>query len=126
VGQQQLLLIVVGIIIVSLAIWGGLVLFRANAIDQKRNAVTNELVNLAAMAQQYYMKPTSMGGGGRNFTGWTIPSELVLTGNGHYKAQIAPDNVVLNGIGNEVVTNNDSVQVNITVLPATYNVTIIY
>jgi hypothetical protein len=126
VGQQQLLLIVVGIIIVSLAIWGGLILFRANAIDQKRSAVTNELVNLAATAQQYYMKPTSLGGGGRNFTGWKIPSELVLTGNGHYTAQVAPDNVLLTGIGNEVVTNNDSVQVNMTVLPSTYAVSIVY
>ena len=125
-GQQQLLLIVIGIIIVSLAIWGGLVLFRANAIDTKRNAVTNELVNLAAMAQQYYMKPTSLAGGGRSFNGWTIPNELVQTANGHYSANIAPGNVVLTGIGNEVVTNNDSVQVSMTVLPTTYNVTIVY
>jgi hypothetical protein len=126
VGQQQLLLIVVGIIIVSLAIWGGLVLFRANAIDQKRNAVTNELVNLAAMAQQYYMKPTSLSGGGRNFTGWTIPSSLVQTANGHYTVQVAPNNILLIGIGNEVVTNNDSVQVNISVSPASYQATIVY
>jgi hypothetical protein len=126
VGQQQLLLIVVGIIIVSLAIWGGLLLFRANAIDSKRNNVTNELVNLAAMAQQYYMKPTSLGGGGRKFTGWTIPNELVQTANGHYLANVAPGNVALTGIGNEVVTNNDSVQVNMSVLPSTYSVTIVY
>lgn len=125
-GQQQLLLIVIGIIVVSIAIWGGLLLFRANAIDSKRNNVTNELVNLASMAQQYYMKPTSLGGGGRNFNGWTIPIELVQTGNGHYIAQVSPGNVILTGIGNEVVTNNDSVQVSMTVLPATYNVTIVY
>ena len=125
-GQQQLLLIVVGIIIVSLARWGGLLLFRANAIDSKRNNVTNELVNLAAMAQQYYMKPTSLGGGGRNFTGWTIPNELVQTGNGHYSANIAPGTVVLTGIGNEVVTGNDSVQVKLSVLPTTYTITIVY
>lgn len=125
-GQQQLLLIVVGIIIVSLAVWGGIVLFRANAIDQKRNAVTNELVNLAAMAQQYYMKPTTLAGGGRYFTGWTIPNELVQTANGHYSATVSPGNVAFIGIGNEVVTGNDSVQVNMTVLPTTYNVTIIH
>ena len=125
-GQQQLLLIVAGIIIVSLAIWGGITLFSANAIDQKRNAVTNELVNLAAMAQQYYMKPATLAGGGRNFTGWTIPSELVQTANGHYSANVAPGNVALTGIGNEAATGNDSVQVSMTVLPTTYNVTIIH
>jgi hypothetical protein len=126
VGQQQLLLIIIGIVIVALAIWGGIVLFQANAIDSKRNNVTNELVNLAAMAQQYYMKPATLAGGGRNFTGWTIPNELIQTANGHYSATVAPGNVSLIGIGNEVVTGNDSVQVNMTVLPTTYNVTIIH
>lgn len=125
-GQQQLLLIIIGIVIVALAIWGGIVLFQANAIDSKRNNVTNELVNLAAMAQQYYMKPATLSGGGRNFTGWTIPNELVQTANGHYSANVAPGNVSLTGIGNEVATGNDSVQVNMTVLPTTYNVTIIH
>jgi len=126
VGQQQLLLIAVGIIIVSLAVWGGKILFRSNAIDAKRNNVTNELVNLAAMAQQYYMKPPSLAGGGRNFTGWTIPSELVQTANGHYSANVAAGNVALTGIGNEIVTGNDSVQVNMSVLPTTFNITIIH
>jgi hypothetical protein len=78
------------------------------------------------MAQQYYMKPTSLGGGGRKFDGWTIPLELIQTANGHYLAQIAPDNVVLTGVGNEVVTNGDSVQVNMTVTATTYSVAIVH
>ena len=54
-GQQQLLLIVLGAIIVGLGIVIGLSLFRNYAIDTKRNNVMNDCVNLAAIAQQYYM-----------------------------------------------------------------------
>jgi hypothetical protein len=33
------------------------------------------------MAQQYYRKPTAMGGGGNTFTGWTVPNALIRTAN---------------------------------------------
>ncbi len=124
-GQQQLLLIVLGIIIVGIAIVVGINLFRANAIETKRNNVTNELVNLASMAQQYYMKPGSLGGGSRTFSDWTIPTELSVTANGHFTAVVSPDNVVITGVGNEVVTGNDSVTVRINVTSTSFTTTII-
>ncbi|MDQ7817788.1 MAG: hypothetical protein RDU14_12255 [Melioribacteraceae bacterium] len=124
-GQQQLLLILLGILIVGVAIIAGINLFRANAIEAKRNNVTNELVNLGALAQQYYMKPQALGGGSRSFTGWNIPTELVTTANGHYTCTVFSDSVVLIGVGNEVVTNNDSVTVKLTVRPTTFQTIIV-
>ncbi|PKL83363.1 MAG: hypothetical protein CVV24_05435 [Ignavibacteriae bacterium HGW-Ignavibacteriae-3] len=124
-GQQQLLLILLGIVVVGIAIFVGINLFRANAIETKRNNVTNELVNLASMAQQYYMRPNSLGGGSRSFTGWIIPSELVVTANGHYTSVVASDQVEITGVGNEVVTNNDSVTVKIQVNPTSFTTIII-
>ena len=124
-GQQQLLLIVLGIIIVGLALFVGITLFKANAIEAKRNNLTNELVNLAAMAQQFYLRPTALGGGNLSFTGWRIPSELVTTANGHYTASVSSSNVVLIGTGNEVVTGNDSVKVKLTVTSTNYQTEII-
>ncbi len=125
-GQQQLLLILLGILIVGVAIFVGINLFRANAIEAKRSNVTNELVNLASLAQQYYMKPLSLGGGSRSFTGWRVPDELEVTANGRFSATVFADSVVLVGIGNEVVTNNDSIQVELTVRPTSYRTVIIY
>jgi hypothetical protein len=124
-GQQQLLLIVVGIIVVSIAVYSGILLFNANAIDAKRNNVTNELVNLAAIAQGYYLRPTTMGGGAHTFTGWTIPGQLKITANGSYTSTVYQDSIVITGIGNEVVTGNDSVQVKIAVHGDKYKVTIV-
>lgn len=124
-GQQQLLLVLLGIVIVGVAIFVGINLFRANAIETKRNNVTNDLVNLASIAQQYYLRPSSMGGGSRSFSGWAIPNELSVTGNGHFTAVVSPVNVVITGVGNEVVTGNDSVTVQINVTPTSFTTTII-
>lgn len=124
-GQQQLLLILLGIVIVGIAIFVGINLFRSNAIETKRNNVTNDLVNLAVLAQQYYMRPSSMGGGSRTFSGWTIPSELTTTANGNFTAVVMADDVVITGVGNEVVTGNDSVTVQIKVMPTSFVTTII-
>jgi len=125
VGQQQLLLILLGILLVGVAIFVGINLFRANAIESKRANVTNELVNLASLAQQYYMKPKALGGGARSFTGWQVPDELVTTANGHFTATVFADSVVILGIGNEVVTNNDSIKVQLTVRPTSFRTVIL-
>ena len=72
-GQQQLLLIVLGVIIVGIAIVVGINLFNANAVSANRDGVISDLNNLGALAHQYYNKPTSMAGGGNSFAGFAIP-----------------------------------------------------
>jgi hypothetical protein len=124
-GQQQLLLIVLGIIVVAIAVLLGIWLFNVNAVDAKRNNVINELVNLSAMAHGFYLRPVTMGGGGHTFTGWRLPGELKVTANGSYLATVYQDSVVVTGTGNEVVTGNDSVKVKISVYSNTYKVSVI-
>ena len=100
-GQQQLLLIVLGVIIVGVALVVGINLFSANAISSNRDGVVSELNNLAANAQQYYRTPTAMGGGGYTFTGWTIPVHLDSTANGTYTITVSAQTVTIVGTGNE-------------------------
>jgi len=69
-GQQQLLLIVLGVIIVGIAVVVGINLFNANAEESTKDGIVSDATNLGAMAQQFYKKPTSMSGGGNTFTGW--------------------------------------------------------
>ena len=71
-GQQQLLLIVLSVIIVGIAVVVGINMFSASAASANLEAVTGDLMNLAARAQQYYVKPAGMGGGGNSFNGLTI------------------------------------------------------
>jgi len=114
-GQQQLLLIILGIIVVGVAIAIAMTLFRANAIDRKREILVNESLNIGSIAISYYKKPQMMGGGGKTFTGWQIPTQLQSTVNGSYTAQVSADNVVITGTGTEVVTESDSIKVETTV-----------
>jgi hypothetical protein len=85
-GQQQLLLIILGVIIVGIAIAVGLSLFSAQSIESNRDALINDINNLNAHAYQFYIRPTSMGGGGGTFVGYTIPAKMASNDNGTYVA----------------------------------------
>ena len=55
-GQQQLLMIVLAIIIVGIAIAISVQLFRSNAVEAKRDILIEETSSLAAMAIQYLIR----------------------------------------------------------------------
>jgi hypothetical protein len=83
-GQQQLLLIVLGVIIVGIAIAVGISMFKSNAQSSNRDALVNDLNNLAAQAQQFYRKPVSMGGGAQKFNGFGLAAADTGNGNGSF------------------------------------------
>lgn len=122
-GQQQLLLIVIGVIIVGIAIVVGINLASTSAQSANRDAVIADLNNIGAFAQQYYRKPTSMGGGGNSFSGWTIPPSLVKTGNGTYTATVGATVVTIVGTGNEK-GNDGTNKVKATAIVTPENITV--
>ena len=124
-GQQQLLLIILGAIIIGLAIAVAINLFRAHSIDEKRDLLIQEGSSLASTAISYYKKPTSLGGGGNSFVGWFVPPNMTTTATGRFTSTAFNDSVVITGTGNEVTTGTDSVKVKITVLATTFYSTVI-
>lgn len=114
-GQQQLLLIVLGVIIVGIAILLGIILFRQNSIDSKRDQLINEGMTVANNAREYFHKPSTYGGGQYTFTGWEIPSQMLQSANGSYTAIVGANSVEITGTGNELVSGADSVKVKFTV-----------
>ncbi len=88
-GQQQLLLIVLGVIIVGIAVAVGINMFSSSAIDANRDAVTSDLTNLGSKAQQFYKKPVTMGGGGNNFQNFTLGSLDRTNTNGEFRVATA-------------------------------------
>ena len=93
-GQQQLLLIILGVIIVGIAIAVGLSLFSAQSVASNKDAIVNDLGNLAATAYQFRIRPLSMGGGGGVYTGFTIPSKMSSNDNATYMAVATAATVV--------------------------------
>ncbi len=70
-GQQQLLLIVLGTIIVGVAVVVGINMFTTGAINAERDALLQDVNNIASSAAAYWRKPAALGGGARDFTGIT-------------------------------------------------------
>ena len=125
-GQQQLLLIILGVIVVGIAVAVGITMFTDNAVSANRDAVTNDLVNLASRAQQYYRRPASMGGGEGSFVGLSadVAGLQKLTSkprnsNGRYWIETAGSatQVVLHAMGREVAGPGatDTVEIQMTV-----------
>lgn len=102
-GQQQMLLIILGVIIVGIALVVGIDMFGASAAMANLEAVSNDLLHLAALSQQYFVKSVQMGGGGYSFTNLTNISQLLAKAtndNGTYSVlSQADDNVTLQGVG---------------------------
>jgi hypothetical protein len=107
-GQQQILLIVLAVIVVGIAVIIAINLFGANSTTTNREAIIAGLTNLATVAQQYYMRPANLGGGGNTFTGFTVPPGITSTADGTYTATATADNVTLVGVGNQIGTDGST------------------
>jgi len=86
-GQQQLLLLVLSAIIVGVSIVVGINMFATNAYQANRENLIQEAVTIGAKAQEWYRKPTMLGGGGRTFatlTNLTSIGSPANTANGDY------------------------------------------
>ena len=118
-GQQQLLLIILGVIIVGIAVAVGITMFQDNAVDQNRSAVIADLTTLAAKSQQYYAKPTTLGGGGNSFSGLSADgtglgilasTAFTTNANGTYSISTlgTAGSVTLKGVGAVVLSDATS------------------
>ena len=150
-GQQQLLLIVLGVIIVGIAIAVGISMFKSNAQSSNRDQVINDLNNLAAKAQQYFRKPTSMAGGQQSFGGFALAPVDTSNANGlysiaavggsptaptlgNYSASVSTGSpntpadsvLIISGWGTEQGKNtNYKVQAYVTITPSSANATVV-
>ena len=107
-GQQQLLLIILGVIIVGIAIAVGLQLFQSGSIGANQDAIINDIMNISSHADQWRIRPVSMGGGGGVFVGeasdgspvnpYQLPERMRVTGNAEYTAvPDGPNTITIRG-----------------------------
>lgn len=122
-GQQQLLLIILGVIVVGIAVAVGITMFDDMAVQDNREAVQADLEKLAARAQQYWRRSEGLGGGQGSFqglapfdTGIKILTSRPTNDNGQYSVVGVSTNFVqLQGVGVEKDHNGLPVEVQVTV-----------
>lgn len=114
-GQQQLLLIVLGIVVVGIAVVVGIQAFTENKVKSNIDARTSDAVRVASDAQAWFRKPASYGGGNSSsFTGLTLErlgytSETSATGScpmGWYSNANGCITPLVLGSGNQVAINS--------------------
>jgi len=71
-GQQQLLLVILVTIIVGIATVVAINTFSSAAEGANLDAVRQDVGNIAASAQGYFIKPAMLGGGGQDFSNMTF------------------------------------------------------
>lgn len=96
-GTQQLLLVIVGIIITAIGIAVGIQMFGASSTSSNKDALINDINNIAANAKQYRSKISSMGGGGNSYVGYVLPAQLASNDDGSFSLVIQPATVVVTG-----------------------------
>lgn len=118
-GQQQLLLLVLGIVIVGLAVVVGIQAFGENQKKANSDAMVNDGVRIASDAQAWKLKPAAFGGGAdaSNWTGLTFAQlGYELGGNGCTAAQYGNLNGCYAMTGqtsaNLVITGQNAAQAN--------------
>ena len=81
-GTQQILMIVLSVIVVGAAVGVGIQMFDTQSINQSRNAITGEVIQMAIQAQTWYRTPVVMGGGEGEFVAADLPRLMQFINQG--------------------------------------------
>ena len=103
-GQQQLLLIALGIIVVGIAVVVGMDQFSTSAVEANRNSLILDLNFLSSIARAHYKRPAEIRGGGNSFVNFEIPEAMIETANGtieHTQTGHNPDHIHFTATGKE-------------------------
>ena len=76
-GQQQLLIVILVTIVIGIASLVAVTTFDSAAKKANRDALTNDISTLASSAQDYFLRPEPLSGGGRTFDGFEIRGKLL-------------------------------------------------
>lgn len=102
-GQQQLLLIILGVLVVGIAIAVGISQFGAHSTEGNKDGVTSALGNIASNAYQFRIRPSIMGGGSNSYINYSIPMKMVSDENGVYSVNGTPTSTQIEFDGTSVL-----------------------
>lgn len=112
-GQQQLLLVCLSVIIIGTAIYAGFRVAEMQNQNQSRDQLISHINVLNSQLQVYLQKPKSFNGGGGSAVGFKLPKALLKTPAGTFTYTRSGQNVTFTGTGT-VKGNNAKTSVRVT------------
>jgi len=97
-GQQQLMLIIAGVIVVGIAIAVGIYQFAGTNVSSNKDAIVNDLMNLGQYAYRYKLRPEPLGGGGLTYTGFQLPTKLASNENADYSVAVSANSITFTAV----------------------------
>lgn len=111
-GQQQLLLMSLGVIIVGVTLLFAIDLFSSNAVDMNRQALLTDCLAYGAKAHRHYRKPRVLGGGGRDFNGFSLTAKEADTDDGTFNSTTTqPSGATLVAPEDDVIGNATTIYI---------------
>jgi hypothetical protein len=103
-GQSQLLIIAISVLIIGIAILAGAGFFSDDAVEANKKAMINDVNHIAMNATRYYRRIGALGGGSYSYMGYVLPRGYQSNLNGSYTATpISKEVLQIRG-----VSSNDS------------------
>ncbi len=81
-GQQQLLLIILSVLIVAVAIAVGITIYNTWSIKSNKDGLINDLNLISSLAYGYYSRAQIMGGGNGTYVGFDVATDVKTNENG--------------------------------------------
>lgn len=118
-GNQQILLLVLSVIIVSISVVGAVGLFQLHTAKANRSAIIQDIHEISLKAVTYYKSPTSLGGGDGNWNpegfytwcGYPVSDNgrYILTANGEILVREQGNgSLIIKGWGTEIGYDGDN------------------
>ncbi len=93
-GQSQLLIIAISVLIIGIAIAAGAGFFSNDETEANKRAMVNDINHIAMNAARYYRRIPALGGGGYSFAGYVLPPGYRANLNGTYFASVQSRDVL--------------------------------
>jgi hypothetical protein len=98
-GQQQTIIIILVIMIVGLAVFGGIQIFESSTQSNERENLIQQMTILVGEAQQYSLRTKNVGGGGGKFEGFVPMANLSTNERMTITTTTGSDWIIFQGFG---------------------------
>jgi hypothetical protein len=111
-GQNQILIIAISILIIGISILAGTGFFTDDETETNKKAMINDVNHIAMNATRYYRRIGALGGGGYSYLGYALPGGYRSNLNGSYSVNpLSQSALQIRGVSSKDTNNTMVAQI---------------